>query len=470
MAMTATSSKHGTSAKFKPDQLVGALLGATVEGQLPRHEVSLSTDTRSLQQGDVYLALVGENFDGHHFVANAIKCGASACIVNAGFDIALDASLRGKAALIRVADTLDALHDAAKFFRRQVNPYVIAVTGSSGKTTTKEMCAAVVEKSRRTHKAYANENNEIGVPKTILSMPGDCQVLVLEMAMRGAGQIAQLARTAEADVGIITNCGIAHMELLGSAENIIKAKCELFEHLNAQSSVAIIGAPTEGLIKRANEVFSGKTELFAQSAIEEIEVTPDFTRFKVSGFAREFTVYAHGVNHISDAWCAINAGKYAGLTEDEIAHGLEAYRSPEGRGQRKRGHGGSVIVDESYNANPDSVRCAVEAILDTRAFPQERKFVVLGEMAELGPDDLQMHFELGQWLKQKKITALLTVGDKAARIADGASGSAFEIQKCDTQSHVLDILRKDLKPDACVMVKGSHCAGLENLVAELLER
>jgi UDP-N-acetylmuramoyl-tripeptide--D-alanyl-D-alanine ligase len=451
------------TAVFSAEDLKRLLAPSEVLGTLANQCGLISTDTRSLEPGQWYLALKGETFDGHQFVDSALKRGAAGCIVQTMPPSVVPPP---DSALVKVDDTLLAYHKLASAWRKKVNPFVIGVTGSSGKTTTKEMCAAVVS-CLRSHKSSANENNEFGVPKTILSMPADTKVLVVEMAMRGLGQIALLAQTASPDVGIITGVGTAHIELLGSVENIIKAKCEMFEHLN-DNAIAVIGNPVEAVVAHAKSVYGGQFALFPEEDVQEAEVAFDQTRFTVRGFTGEFTVNAHGIRHLQDAWCAIIAGRAAGLSDKGIADGLRSYRSVEGRGNRLVLNNGAVLVDESYNANPDSVKCAVEAILDQRAFPQANKYVVLGEMAELGDTTEQMHKETGEWLRQKDLSMLITVGSKAKMIADSAQGAAFAVFDCPNQEEALDLLRAQLSGDSCVMIKGSHCANLDRLVENLV--
>jgi len=456
-------SEHSFAAVFSAEDLQRLLKPSQVSGTLATQSGSISTDTRNLTPGQWYLALKGENFDGHQFVEAAFKRGAAGCIVS---NVPPNVVVPPDSALLQVDDTLLAYHQLAASWRQKVNPFVIGVTGSSGKTTTKEMCAAVVS-FLRSHKSNANENNEFGVPKTILSMPANTKVLVVEMAMRGLGQIALLAETAKPDVGIITGVGTAHIELLGSVENIIKAKCEIFQHLN-DNAIAVIGNPAEAVVKYAKSVYNGQFALFRDEEVKEVEVAFDQTRFTVRGFDGEFTVNAHGIRHLQDAWCAIIAGRAAGLTDAGVAEGLRSYRSVEGRGNRLVMTNGAVLVDESYNANPDSVKCAVEALMDPRAFPQSNKYVVLGEMAELGETSEQMHQQTGEWLKQKNLSMLITIGAKAQVIANAAQGAQFAVFDCRDQEEALDLLRAQLSGDSCVMVKGSHCANLDRLVANLM--
>lgn len=472
-----------------------AITGATCTvGSVSDYHSSISTDTRSLKNGEWYLALKGERFDGGSFVRDAIAKGAAGCIVGADLlapeqDVTdqqtsagcvgrelppvleNDAIGDGKPAVTEfyfcVRDTLTAYHDLARNWLERVNPLVVAITGSSGKTTTKEMCSAIFSHCRRTHKSLANENNEFGLPKTILAMPDGTEVLILEMAMRGSGQIKSLARTAKPDIGIITCAGTAHIELLGSEENIARAKCELLAQMGAVG-VAIIGNPSAHLMGCVGAVFGGQTHSFDSDLIKQLNVTDQETTFKINGRSESFSVQAHGIYHLQDAWCAIMAGLEAGLTAQEIAAGLRTYRSIEGRGNRLLTTCGAVIVDESYNANPESVRCAVEAVLDDRVFPQKEKIVVLGELAELGQESPRLHRELGEWLKNMPIAKLYTVGDKAAAIAKGAQGASFTIIESPDQQTVTAALQQELNSDCCVMIKGSHCANLDRLVAALV--
>lgn len=457
-----------STARFSIDDIL-ELTGGKLETSLPYDDISdlyagISTDTRSIESGDIYLPLKGETFDGHNFVDNAIESGAAGCIVANSFE--------GKPSddsfFVRVEDTLIAYHALATGWRGKIDPMIVAVTGSSGKTTTKEMCAAVFNASRRMHKSSANENNEFGVPKTILAMPADTEVLVLEMAMRGIGQIELLAQTSKPNVGIITYAGTAHIELLGSEENIAIAKCELLKHL-FEGGVAIIGAPSQLLMKCARDVYDGELLTFEASNIKDEKVSKEGTRFHIGDEPTEYFVRSHGVHHIQDAWCAIMAGLQCGLSPDEVAEGLAEYSQVKGRGNVLTTADGAIIVDESYNANPDSVKCAVDGVIDKRAFPQSKKIVVLGEMAELGAVSEELHKELGSWMKGKPISLLVTVGDKAAKIGEAASGATFSIRSCKDIAEAFDTVVNEMTNDSCVMVKGSNCARLYDLVDQLVE-
>ncbi|HEY9868434.1 MAG TPA: UDP-N-acetylmuramoyl-tripeptide--D-alanyl-D-alanine ligase [Candidatus Obscuribacterales bacterium] len=470
------------AAEFSAEEIIDFTRGRLAQGMMPGAAGAISTDTRSLEEGQWYLALSGERFDGHDFIGDAFARGALGCIVEerGSYPVASTSF-----PLIAVTDTLQAYHDLARNWRKRINPIVIGVTGSSGKTTTKEMCAYALSAGLRTHKSQMNENNEFGVPKTILSMPDDTQALVLEMAMRGLGQIGLLASTALPDVGIIVNVGAAHLGILETLDNIIHAKCELLEHLDSNRGVAVIGQPTDDLMRHARKVFSGTFICFEPDSLTEVDVTPASTTFIVKapderfaavrgiprtgqGQAVQFRVKAHGIPHLQDAWCAITAARLSGLDDMTIAKGLERYEPVSGRGNTLLAEGGALLVDESYNANPDSVRASVCAFLDERVFPQAKKYVVLGDLAELGGQAERLHRDLGCWLKEKRLAGLVTVGRLARHAAEGAQGADFEVVACQEQREAEVYLRRRLDHDTAVLIKGSHAANLDRLVSRLI--
>ena len=207
--------------------------------------------------------------------------------------------------------------------------------------------------------------------------------------------------------------------------------------------------------------------MFSSKTWQESEVTIDETRFHVDGFTCDFTSARARNQALARCLVCDYGWTCSWISDHDIARGLTEYKSVEGRGNRTVLPGGTVLIDESYNADPDSVKCAVDAVLDDRAFPQKRKYIVLGEMAELGDSAELMHKQTGEWLKDKQFTMLITVGPKAAVIAAGALGGDFAITKCDSQDEVFKLLRSELTADTCVMIKGSHCANLESLVARL---
>ena len=454
------------TAKFTGEEIAEITSGRLAAGMMNDDEPgAICTDTRAIKEGDWYLALVGEKFDGHDFLGAAFAAGAVGAIVaeRPGYAIG-----NKTFPLIAVDDTLEAYHALARNWRKRINPFVIGVTGSSGKTTTKEMCASVFAATMRCHKSAANENNEIGVPRTILSMPDDTQVLIIEMAMRGLGQIDQLARCALPEAAIITNAGTAHLELLGSTENIAKAKAEILKYLNEKRGFGVIGHPSDALLAAAEAAFNGRISVCGEYDINVTAVTSEHTTFSVSGSDYQFDLKAHGRPLLEDAWCVITVAREKGLPDTVIAEGLRTFAPVGGRGNRLTSVTGALILDETYNGNPDSVKASVGALMDPLAFPHQSKLVVLGELAELGPTEAELHRELGMWLRDKGITTLITVGPLARHIAEGAQGAVYEVLPCSDQSEAEQELRKRLRSDSCVLIKGSHRANLDKMVANLV--
>lgn len=429
--------------------------------------LAVCTDTRIIGPEHVYLALAGERFDGHDFVIAAFKSGATLAIIDKNREQSLYNNLPPGCALLAVDNTLKFYQSLGRYARQQFKGKVVAVTGSSGKTTTKEMCAAVF--GDKCHKSQANENNEIGVPKTILSMPGDTEYLVLEMGMRGLGQIEELTLVGLPDIAVITCAGSAHIELLGSRENIAKAKSEILKGLaDKDAPVAIVGELTAMLQTEMRQVYAGVIKDFDGDAVVINSIDALGTTFSITGQVEQFFVAAYGEWLVRDAWCAVQAGLAAGLSAAQVKAGLASWRPVEGRGNSLTAPTGACVVDESYNANPDSVRCAVDAILLAEAYSDKQKVVVLGRMAELGDFEASLHRELGLWLKEKPLSLLVTVGDVAKLIAESARGGSFGVESCIDQDEALACITPHLSDKTLVMVKGSHSTNLNLLVDKLM--
>lgn len=452
------------TAVFSGEEIMHVCKGRLASGLMSDLVGPLVSDTRLIAEGDWYIAFAGDKFDGHDFLGDAFSAGAAGALVVERPNYPIGSQ---QFPLIAVEDTLEAYHALARNWRKRIGPKVLGITGSSGKTTTKEMAAAVIAHNRRCHHSAKNENNEFGVPKTLLSMPDDTQVAVIEMAMRGLKQIDQLAKCALPDIGIITNAGTAHIELLGSKENIAKAKCELLENMKAERGVAILGSNDEHLVKQARSVFSGRMHVFEEDKIELLGSDTEASKFKLKDSDQIFEVRAHGLPLISDAWCAIMAARELGLSDEEIAEGLKQFKAVHGRGNKLRTESGALVIDETYNANPESVRAAVASLADKHAYPQSRKIVVVGDLLELGAQGPGLLKELGEWLKQAKIDLLLTVGSLARHVYEGAHSASFDVIHCQDMQVAEQELSNRLDADSCVLIKGSRGARLDKLVAAL---
>lgn len=453
------------AAEFTCEEILEICEGRLSVGMMPDEAGPICTDTRKIGEGQWYLALSGATFDGHDFLGDAFASGAIGAIVAERTHYAIS---NPNFPLIAVSDTLTAYHALARNWRKRIAPKVVAITGSSGKTTTKEMGASVFGHARRCYSSARNENNEYGVPATLLSMNDDTQVAVIEMAMRGLKQIDLLARCALPDIGIITNAGSAHIELLGSVEKIAEAKCELLEHLKPDRGLAIIGNPAEHLMRRVREVYKGKVVVFDENEIEILHSTEEGTTFKIAGSEQEFLVCVNGLPLIQDAWCIITAARHIGVDDELIAAGLRRFRPVGGRGNRLVSTSGAVVLDESYNGNPESVRAAVTGMIASGG--TSKKWVVIGDLLELGEHTEPLLRELGGWLKDKPLTALITVGPLAKFIAEGARGANFDVVACQSISESEQQLRERLDAQSCVLIKGSRSAKLDQLVSMLTKQ
>lgn len=454
-------------AQFSAEDILRICHGEVIQGTPTDQKGAICSDISSLKPGDWFLALPSDRCDGHDDLGTATASGALGCIVLTRRNYTFADS---DALLIGVPSTLHALYMLAVAAREITCPIVIGITGSSGKSTTKDMCRAILCQTYRVHTTDQSCSTSRGLAANLLSMPTDTEVLIAEVSQKGRGQIAWLSAGLDPDIAIITNVGMAHLETLGTLENIAAAKCELLEGVSRDTGYAILGDAGQCLVERATRVFSGgRCLIHDDTAIEEIAVTPETTVFSVSGSDVLFELHAHGSGYVRDAWCAIACGRFLEMTDAKIAEGLRHYRPPRGRGSRLAGLEGALIIDESFSATPDSVRAAVTAFLDDRAVPHARKFVVLSHMEELGESSGSVHSQLGTWLSDRSFEALLTIGKEAEAILNGVRNPKFATYRCADAVHVLNVLQTKLDKDTAVLVDGSDSDELRMLIGGLLE-
>ncbi|HEV8151416.1 MAG TPA: UDP-N-acetylmuramoyl-tripeptide--D-alanyl-D-alanine ligase [Solirubrobacteraceae bacterium] len=400
-------------------------------------------DSREAGPGDLFVGLRGERADGGRFAAQTLQAGAWGVLVTEDHARGLD----GDGAVLAAADPLAALQRLATAWRRELRCAVIGVTGSTGKTSTKDVLAGMLAPHRRVVATSENLNTEIGLPLVVLSAPAGTEALVLEMAMRGAGQIAELAQVAEPDVGVITNVGPVHLELLGSVEAIAAAKAELIAGLPAGATAVVpAGEPLLALHRRDDLAWV----TFGPGG--EVDELPDGLRLPFDS--------AHMRRN---ALAALAAARAIGV---EPAGEVEV-RLSRLRGQRVRLASGAVVVNDCYNANPMSMRAALD---DLAASAPGRRVAVLGDMLELGPDAERFHAEIGAHARETGVDELVAVGPLAERIgaafADGGAGAMHAVSDAGEAAALVPGL---VRPGDTVLVKASRGVGLET-VAEALER
>ncbi|HWH94930.1 MAG TPA: UDP-N-acetylmuramoyl-tripeptide--D-alanyl-D-alanine ligase [Baekduia sp.] len=424
-------------------QAAGARLAAP--GRAGSGPARAVIDSRHAGPGDLFVGLPGERVDGGRFARDVLAAGAWGVLVGEAVDLADDAS--GDGAILVAADPLAALQRLATAWRRELGAKVIGITGSTGKTSTKDLTAAMVDQRRRVVATPLNLNTQIGLPLTILGAPSGTEVLVLEMAMRGAGQIAELAHIAEPDVGVIVNVGPVHLELLGTIEAIAATKSELIERLQP-GGTAIVPAGEPLLSTHLATLPAGVSTVTFGPGGDVDELPP--------GLEVPFT----SAHMRSNALAALAAARAVGV---EPTGRLEVALSAL-RGERRELSGGIVVIDDCYNANPMSMRAALD---DLAASASGRRVAVLGDMLELGPDEVRFHEEIGAHARATGVDLLVTVGPLAAAMGPAFGGATVAV---DAAADVATALRPRLSAGDTVLVKASRGVGLEVVAAELATR
>jgi UDP-N-acetylmuramoyl-tripeptide--D-alanyl-D-alanine ligase len=424
----------------------------------------VSTDSRTIKPRELFVALRGENFEGHDFVETSAKAGATGALV----DLKWVGNVPNNFALLRATDTLQAYQTLAANYRRSLAMKVLAITGSNGKTSTKDFAAAVLARRFRVTKTEGNFNNHVGLPRTILEATSEDEVAVWEIGMNHPGEIAALSKIAAADAAIITNIGVAHIEFMGSCEAIALEKGALAEAIEPQGTVVLNADDpfTEGIAARtrARVVLAGTTG----GAVRAIEI-------RQSAEGSEFTIVegAHrcraqlpvaGSHMVQNALLAVAAGRAFGLSIEECAAGLAAAPLTKARLQIKEING-VQFLDDSYNANPDSMKAALRTLveLDTEG----KRIAVLGEMRELGAESERGHREVGETAATLGVNQLITIGDTAELIAEGARTAGLDkVSSVPSTAEAAKLLGEIAEPGDLVLIKGSRAARTEEVIQQ----
>jgi UDP-N-acetylmuramoyl-tripeptide--D-alanyl-D-alanine ligase len=424
----------------------------------------VSTDSRTLKPGELFVALRGENFDGHNFIESAANSGAAGAIVEFNWKGAVPEGF----ALIRAQDTLQAYQELAANYRRSLSLKVVAITGSNGKTSTKDFAAAVLGRRFRVTKTEGNFNNHVGLPRTMLEASSRDEIAVWEIGMNHPGEVAALARIAMPDLGIITNIGVAHIEFMGSREAIAAEKGTLAEAVDAQGTVILNAddAFMESLAKRARGkvLLAGTTAgTIRASEISQSESGIDFTIMEGPHRCRA-QLPVPGLHMVQNALLAVAAGRVFGLSLEECAAGLVGAPLAKARLQIKEIQG-VHFLDDSYNANPDSMKAALRTLVELDA--DGKRFAVLGEMRELGAESEHGHCEVGETAAALKVDHLITIGDVAATIAKAAEHAGLEKSVAvRSTSEAAELLREIAAPGDLVLIKGSRAARTEEVIEQ----
>ncbi len=443
-------------------------LNGSLYGNGETYAAGISIDTRKLEKGNLFFALQGER-DGHQFLFQAAEKGAAGAVVSA---YTPELSLPQ----IVVKDTLQAIQTLAAKHRLKFNVPVIAITGSNGKTTTKDMVSAVLSTKLQTLKNQGNLNNELGVPLTLLRLDALHQAAVVEMAMRGRHQIAELARIAKPQIGIITNIGSTHIELLGSVDNIALAKGELLQEL-PDDGIAILNGDDDRC-RSLGDRFGGRVIYYGlaeKNHVRAVNIKQQHwqTAFEVDGLLEDGRMLCNlplpGLHNVQNALVALIVGHYLGLEPELLRRGLENVSLSAMRLEIAKGINQSIIINDAYNANPISMIASLQILAE---IPSGRTIALLGDMGELGDYAENGHREVGAKVVELGVDYLITVGDLAGYIGQEASirgMDATRINHCKDGQQVSQVLKKLIKPQDTVLIKGSRSMHMETIAKELVE-
>ena len=462
-------------------QMTAGKILSPIKGELLRgsRDVSfsgVSTDSRTVEKGQLFFALRGETFDGHDFVKEAIKKGAVAVVVNKDWTVDLPAHTRSS--IIRVPDTLKALGDLARRWRRRFDARVAAITGSGGKTTTKEMTHAILSLEGLTLKNEGNFNNLIGLPLSLFLLDKSHRYAVLEMGMNRPGEIGRLTEIADPDIGLITNVGHAHIEGVGSIEGVAKAKVELLDKM-APRALAILNGD-DRILMHAAAAFRKKPVTFGQG-LQNTARAEKIRNLGLRGFSfdvhwkgKSFSVRLRvpGFHNVHNALAAAAIALSLGISKDRIQEGLSRFEGVKGRFKVMPLANGSLLIDDTYNSNPSSLRLSLESL--KALAPKDRKVIVgLGEMLELGEETEAGHVEAGEMVAEAGADWLVALGDHAPEMIRGALDKGFPRERTirvkDHKEMGARIL-KVMKPGDLVFLKASRGIGLERVADRLREK
>ena len=436
----------------------GQLLGADADF------FSVGTDSRKVAQGELFFALKGEFFDGHQYAEQAINQGAKAVVIS-------DERCEVRPAIL-VKDTVIALGNLATAWRSQFIAPVVAVTGSNGKTTIKEMIAAIlvakVGNTQAVHATVGNFNNHIGLPLTLLKMQAEHEYAVLEMGMSHLGEINYLTQIAKPNVAVIGNAGTAHIGEVGSRDNIAQAKGEIFAGL-ASNGVAVINADDayadywKGLnVNRTVLTFGLNSNADVRAEVQYGLNGQQSVRLLTPQGEISFNFNVLGEHNVRNALAASAVAVALNIPLSAIAAGLEGFVGVKGRLTQLQGINRSLVIDDTYNANPDSMRAAIDVLVKQGG----TKLMVMGDMGELGEDAPQLHAEIGTYAKQKGVDQFYTLGEnsKAAAVAYGQHAESF-----NEVSDLVNVLKNSMNQNTVVLVKGSRFMKMERVVNEIVQ-
>ncbi|MGB9628536.1 MAG: UDP-N-acetylmuramoyl-tripeptide--D-alanyl-D-alanine ligase [Thermodesulfobacteriota bacterium] len=458
-------------------EVLKATGGSLLQGEEEASFKGISTDSRTIQEGELFIALKGDRFDGHHFAIDALEKRAGGILIEE--EKIKDIRWNGyrPKAVISVRDTLRALGDMARARRRQCGIPVIGITGSNGKTTTKELISACLETTFPVLKTKGNLNNLIGLPLTLLNLTDKEKIAVLEMGMNVPGEIRRLTEIAEPDVGIITNIEKAHLEGMGSLERVKQEKGALYRSMRRDGTI-LVNQDDPNVVDLAHS-FSGQKITFgiknpADVMAKEIRLRgKEGTSFTLifEKEAMEVNLRLLGRHFIANALCAVAVASLFGIEIRRVREVIEGFQPFPMRMEVIPLRGGKTLINDSYNANPKSTEMALETLAEVKG--NGRGLVVLGDMLELGEVAEEAHREIGRKIQALSMDFLLALGEWAPVLVESAIRQGFPFERAkvvEDHSEALSILTRVMREGDWILVKGSRRMGMEKIVEGLMEK
>ncbi|MDP4179780.1 MAG: UDP-N-acetylmuramoyl-tripeptide--D-alanyl-D-alanine ligase [Bacillota bacterium] len=451
-------------------EIIKATDGKLVCGKSDIIIKDICIDSRKVKNGDLFIPIVGEKFNGHDFIAKAFEEGALAALTSEDIE---DAEGSNDKTIISVKDTTKALGDIARYYRSKFDIPLVGITGSVGKTSTKDMVASVLEQRYNVLKTSGNFNNHIGLPLTVTSLNSDHEAAILEMGMSGLGEISYLSKIAKPKIAIITNIGMAHIEKLGSKQNILKAKMEIMEGLPQDGVVVLNGDDSlllglKGFLKYKTVYYGTEEGLDYQAYnVKTMGETGVCFEIAIGNADYKINIPTPGAHNVYNALAAIAVGSELGMSMEEIIKGITTYSSGKMRLNiisRK----GYKVINDAYNASPQSMEAAIDVLKDIGG--KGRTIAVLGDMLEMGDWAYQAHVDVGKYVASKGINYLMTVGENGKNIANGALESGLPSETVFSfkdNKEINKFLSGFVKDGDLILVKGSRGMKMEEIAEEL---
>ncbi len=441
-----------------------------IAGRVGRVEIKgVSIDSRNIKEGELFVAIKGDRFDGHDFVPDAIKKGAWGALVERTALEHKFSSLGGLRNILPVEDTLYALQEMAHVHRKKFAVPVIGITGSNGKTTTKEMLASILKQKGPVLKNEGNLNNHIGVPLTLLKMKESHWAAVIEMGMSAPGEIDTLARLVAPTVGVITNIGPAHLEFLGTMEKVAQAKGELLDNLEYEAA-AVLNADDEyfGVLKKK---FAGRLVTFgiankADVSASDMRLDKEFSDLTIAAAGARINIRLRtvGTHNVYNALAAAAAAIAVGVPIDAVKFGLDDFEPVAGRSEIKQVEGRTILADY-YNANPASMEAALKTLVSLKSGRQA--IAVIGDMLELGELSAEAHREVGRTAARQKVDLLITIGELAQYVEKGALEAGMKKEQiigAPSRENAARLLKQLTRPGDVILIKGSRGMKMEKIL------